>query len=387
MKRHYGFLYILVLVLFCCKKPFNPSVVSSPNSYLVVEGVINSGSDSTIIKLSNTVKLNQQVVQNPVLGAIVTVEGDQNTNYPLLDLNSTGNYEAPSLNLASTQKYRLHVKTASGSEYVSDFVAIKPTPPIDSIGYIIQNGNVNIYVNTHDPSNNTRYYRWEYQETWQFHSKYESSWVLDTTTNTIVPRPVSLAIYNCFGNNTTSTILLNSTAKLSQDVIYQSPVTRFSINAERIETKYSILLKQYALTEQAFEFYQNIKNNTESLGSIFDAQPTQLIGNIHSVNNTNEPVIGFITVTNVQSKRVFLTNAIVPPYTPVNYPYDCEKDEADYIGHLGLTVEDLLIYRPITNIPISAVYSGPVIVGFKYSSIPCVDCTLRGTKTVPVFWK
>ncbi len=362
-------------------------VVSSPNSHLVVEGVINSGSDSTIIKLSKTVKLNQQVVQNPVLGAIVTVESDQNTSYPLLDLNSTGNYEAPPLNLASTQKYRLHIKTTSGGEYVSDFVAVKPTPPIDSIGYIIQNGNVNIYVNTHDPSNNTRYYRWEYQETWQFHSKSQSLWMLDTTTNTIVPRPISLYNYNCFGNYASSTILLNSTAKLSQDVVYQSPVTQFSINAERIETKYSILIKQYALSSQSFEFYQNIKNNTESLGSIFDAQPTQLIGNIHNVNNTNEPVIGFITVTNVQLKRIFLTNNIVPLYTQVHYPYDCGEGTALYIARFGLTVEDLLIYPPITNIPTSAVYSNGVIIGFKYDAIPCVDCTIRGTKTVPAFWK
>jgi hypothetical protein len=386
MKKH-AILYVLIFALLCCKKPYDPPATSSPNSYLVVEGVINSGSDSTIIKLSKTVKLTAATTQNPLLGATVTVESDQNASYPLLDVNNTGNYGALSLNLPPSQNYRLHIKTATGSEYMSDFIAVKPTPPIDSVGYTLQNGNVNIYVNTHDPANSTHYYRWDYQETWKFQSKYESSWVLDTTTSKIVPRTLSQANFTCFQNNISSNILLNSTAKLSQDVVYQSPLTAFSINSERIESEYSILVKQYALTGDAFNFYQNLKNDTENLGTIFDAQPTELTGNIHNVNNPNEPVIGYITVTNVQSKRIFLYNSIVPKYTLVNYPYNCVLDTAYYIAPFGMSVEDLLIYPPVTNIPTTAVYVSDVIVGFGYSTIVCTDCTLRGTTTVPSFWK
>jgi hypothetical protein len=51
-----GYLLIwLVIAATGCKKPFNPIVLSTSNSYLVVEGMINSGSDSTFIKLSHTV--------------------------------------------------------------------------------------------------------------------------------------------------------------------------------------------------------------------------------------------------------------------------------------------------------------------------------------------
>jgi hypothetical protein len=89
----------------------------------------------------------------------------------------------------------------------------------------------------------------------------------------------------------------------------------------------------------------------------------------------------------VQSKRIFLTNNIVLLYTQVHYPYDCGEGTALHIARFGLTVEDLLIYPPITNIPTSAVYSNGIIIGFKYDAIPCVDCTIRGTKTVPAFWK
>ena|ERR1700744_54859 len=389
MKRHHGFLYVLVLTLFCCKKPYNPPASSSPNSYLVVEGVINQGGDSTIIKLSKTVKLDQNNVNNPVLGAVVSVESDQNASFPLIDRNNTGYYSSPGLNLSPSNKYRLHIKTAQGSEYLSDFVVVKPTPPIDSIGYTIANGNVNIYVNAHDATNSTRYYRWDYQETWQFHAQYYSDWIFDTTAYAIVVRPLNSLIYHCFGNNNSSDIVLNSTEKLSQDIIYQNPVTQFPISSEKIETKYSILVKQYALTEDAFNFYQNLKKNTESLGSIFDAQPSQLTGNIHNVNNPAESVLGYITVTNVQSKRIFLNNNILPPQTETQYPYQCGLDTAKYVTKQGNTVLLDLMELPITNIPVTAIFGplGGAPLGFTYSSRECTDCTIRGKVDTPSFWK
>ncbi|MBS1501085.1 MAG: hypothetical protein JST32_03420, partial [Bacteroidetes bacterium] len=46
-------IYFLIaqMALFGCRKLYNPEVVSSPNNYLVVEGVINRG-DTTIIRVS-----------------------------------------------------------------------------------------------------------------------------------------------------------------------------------------------------------------------------------------------------------------------------------------------------------------------------------------------
>ena len=49
---------MFILALCCCKKPFTPAVLSSRNSYLVIEGIINTGNDSTVFKITRTVKLN-----------------------------------------------------------------------------------------------------------------------------------------------------------------------------------------------------------------------------------------------------------------------------------------------------------------------------------------
>ncbi|MFI5161523.1 MAG: hypothetical protein ACHQHN_09605, partial [Sphingobacteriales bacterium] len=61
MKLRNGIFLCFILIAFInCRKPYQPAIVSVNHNYLVVEGVINSGSDSTFIKLSHTVKLDSK---------------------------------------------------------------------------------------------------------------------------------------------------------------------------------------------------------------------------------------------------------------------------------------------------------------------------------------
>jgi hypothetical protein len=349
---------------------------------LVVEGVINAGADSTIIKLSRTVNLSSGTTNNPETGAAIVVQSNNNNSYPLTE-TSKGNYSVAGLNLDATKTYRLSIKTANNQQYLSDYVPVKITPPVDSIGFTIQSNGIQLYVNTHDPNNNTRYYLWDYKETWQFHARYFSEYITNGTA--IVSRTADQIIYYCFGNDASSNILLGSSAKLSQDVIYQSPLTSVVSTSEKIETKYSILVDQYALTPDAYTFYTNLKKNTEQLGSIFDAEPSEISGNIHNVNNATEPVIGYIIACTGQSKRIFISNDQLPDtWSPV-YPYECDVDSE----YFGPQVNDNLIPLGSGIIPITTFSKAGShgVDGYLGVDVDCVDCTIRGTKTQPSFWK
>jgi hypothetical protein len=385
MKR-INYVLMLMISIMGCKKPYNPSVIANNTGYLVVEGVINSGTDSTFIKLSKTGNLSGVATANPVLQASVTVESDQNNNYPLTELGN-GKYGAAGLNLNSIHNYRLNIQTADGQQYQSDFEPVIITPPIDSVGFTVQANGLQLYVNTHDPNNKINYYRWDYKETWQFHAEYESEFVSNGTA--IVYRPPAQGIYGCFGNDTSSTIVIGSSAKLKQAVIYQNPLTQIASTSEKIETKYSILVNQYALTGDAYNFWVNLKLNTEQLGSIFDPQPSANNGNMHCVTNPSEPVIGYISVCTVQQKRIFISNAQLPQTWVPTYPYSCTLNTALYCAGAGCTnqVAIYLIPPGSADIPITSVTDGPAILGFTNSSAECVDCTIRGTTTPPAFWK
>lgn len=381
----------MLLALYSCKKPYTPAVISSPNSYLVVEGVINQGSDSTVFKINRTVRLGDSSTFNPVLGATVTVEGEQNGIYNLYDFNNNGHYNSGTgLSLPTNQRYRLRIKV-NNKEYTSDFVEVKLCSPIDSIGYLVQNGNMNLYLNTHDPSNSTRYYRWDYDETWQFHSKYISSFVLDPATNTIVYRNASQQISYCFGNDVSSHIVLNSTESLSKDVVFQAQLSVIPLTSEKLETRYSILVRQYAITKDAYQFYQVLKKNTEQIGSIFDVLPSELTGNIHCITQPNEPVIGYVTASNVQQKRIYINHSDLPGDVHPIYPYDCQQQLALFSdpGTNVNEVQNTLINPPIDFIPTEADIKGnpPSLLGYYYSTALCTDCTLRGTVQAPSWWQ
>jgi len=387
MKKKFLILFLVILVVvICCKKPYTPNAINVPNNYLVVEGTINTGQDSTIFKLSRTVNLSGNTSSNPVLQAQVTVLDNQNGSYPLTELGN-GRYGAPPLNLDVTRQYKLSIKTADGREYASDLITIKPTPPIDSVGFTIQNNGLQIYANAHDATNKTRYYRWEYQETWQFHAKYQSQWVSDGTE--MVLRTPDQDIYSCFGNDFSTSIILGSTAKLSQDIIDHNPIVLVEPTSEKIETRYSILVKQYALSTDEYNFWVNLKKNTEQLGSIFDPQPSNINGNIHCISNPSEPVIGYIGATNVQQKRIFVRSDQLPFTWVPTYPYTCELDSIFYCAGKACANQVAVLLIP-NNPPlyyaVSALPSPPGPPGFLGSSRECVDCTIRGTKKRPDFW-
>jgi hypothetical protein len=382
---------LIVLLLVDCKKAFNPpGALSGTNKYLVIDGIINSGSDSTFIKLSRTKKFDTVIVIDHETGAQVSVESDANRSYPLSEINP-GTYSAAPLNLDISHKYRLRIKTSDNKEYLSDFVAVKNAPPVDSIGFKALNDGVHIYVNTHDGNNTTRYYRWEYNEDWQFHSFYQSLWI------GLVRRQANQFRYNCFSRDVSNSILIGSSAKLSSDVIFQAPIATVPSTSEKIETKYSILVKQYALTIDAYNFWTNLEKNNEQMGSIFDAQPSVNQTNYHCLSNPNEIVVGYLSVGSSSSKRIFITaSQLLPGYHPAD-AYGCQVD-TEYNDHAPFYSHPTGSTDPNINDPNSGYtsieglfYSPPLPFGvpnaMTYSTTVCDDCTVRGTQTVPAFWK
>ena len=375
-----------------CKKPYNPPAINVASSYLVVEGVINPSIDSTVITLSRTVKLDNNTTAKPELRAKVVVQSDNNTSYPLTEIGS-GKY-ASSLNLDRTKKYRLYIVTSDGTEYASDFAASVNTPDIDSIPYKVTSTGIQFYVNTHDPANNTRYYRWNFDETWSYVSFYYSMY--EYKNGKIIYRPVSDLIYTCYKTRQSQQVLLGSSAKLAQDEIYLQPVNFVAAASGKVSFGYSFLLKQYGLTQAAYTYWDNLKKNTESLGSVFDAQPSTITGNIHCITHPEIPVLGFISVSTVKSKRIFIDHNNIALYTPYYIPppdtNDCPRK--------GIPIAPLNTFAQRLNNTFGKGDSTPitdqsdpfrgVIVGYSYSATDCVDCRLKspfGTTTKPVFWK
>jgi len=384
--------FLLAVFMAGCTKPYNPPAIKSVSGYLVVEGVINPGSDSTKFTLSRTVPLTSTTTTAPVLGAQFTIQGNDNSSYTLTG-NSAGVYTSAPLNLNDSKEYRVDIKTTDGKEYQSDYVPVKVTPAIDSISPVIESAGLQVNLNTHDPANNTHYYRWDYTETWEFHAEYYSDYV--TTGDSVIYRPPAQQIYFCYNNDNSTNILLGSSAKLTQDVIASAPITFVASNSEKVETEYSIIVDQYALTSDAYTFWSNLKKNTEQLGSIFDALPSTINGNIHCITDPGEPVIGYISASTITSKRIFVYNTSLPLSWVAPYPYVCQLDSfllSAKVGNMIVNQENQAFnYNkgaiPDQWVPISAIVHNGTLIGHTGTDRQCGDCSIRGSLIKPSFWQ
>ena len=369
-----------------CKDIYDPHIEAKTTGLLVVEGFINTGQGPTTIRLSRSSDL-QNASLNPEFNAQVTVEGDDGSNY-ILDANGNGIYSKTQLVLNNGIKYRLHIRTADGKEYASDYAPVKYTPSIDSITWQRENDGLRIYTNARDPQNATKYYQWKYEETWEIHSAFHTSikYIRDTIrTNDVIALVYRLpdhnadtTLYKCWSTLNSSSIILGSTEKLTSDVVYL-PVQYIEPHSEKLSVLYSINLRQYAISHDNYLFLQKMKKNTEQLGTIFDPQPSEISGNIHCLSDSNETVIGFIEATQEQVKRIFISNSEVPGW---GYDPDCVVVAIDNnLDSIKKHASDLYPTTPASLDPF-----GSILKFLATNDKNCMDCTFRGISQKPDFW-
>jgi len=372
------------MVFYSCKDIYDPLIETKTTGLLVVEGFINSGQGPTTIHLSRSSGLDDAALK-PELGAQVDVEGEDGSDFPLVE-NGNGEYNDAQLTLNNGVQYRLHIRTTDGKQYTSDYTPVKYTPLIDSITWQRENDGLRLYTNGRDPQNDTKYYQWKYEETWEIHSTYNNKLMYFTDPVTTIPTAVAYkypdksddtTIYKCWNTLNSSAIILGSTEKLTSDVVYL-PVQYIEPHSEKLSVLYSINLRQYAISKDDYLFLQKMKKNTEQLGTPFDPQPSEISGNIHCLTDPNETVIGYVEITQEQLKRIFISNSQVPDW---NYDPDCVFIEVannrDSIAKYGVDLMPTLVSKENPFIGIVSFFAAPP---------HCVDCTLRGAHQKPDFW-
>jgi Domain of unknown function (DUF4249) len=376
MKKIYYTLIVMTGLFFMgCREKFEPPVTSLPNSFLVVEGVLNAGQAATTIRLTRTFKLDQNATVATENNAQLTVEGKDNTTSFLFD-SGNGNYVSGNLNLIAGNEYRLRIQTTDGKEYLSDYVKAKTTPLIDSISWKRDDKGVHIYANTKDPSNATRYYRWDYDETWQVSSFYDPDVIYENGVirNRVLPQE---QVTQCWKNQPSTTIFLANSTHLQSDIISEEPLVSIPVSDEKLFVRYSILVRQYAEEPDAYNFFELLKKNSEEIGSIFNPQPSEIKGNIHCVTNPAEFVVGFVTASTIEEKRIFIAFNQVSPWPN---PHICESVK------VGNNPDDIRYAAQVLSLQPYHYFSPPDNF-YTFSTPYCVDCTTRGGSTIkPVFW-
>jgi hypothetical protein len=373
MKRIQQISIILILLLInSCIVQFVPET-EEDKELLVVEGLITDQPGPNTIKLSKSLPLGKKNVAKPFKGCLISISDDLGTYYNLTE-TVAGTYVTDPANFQGTvgRTYTLHISTNTSFNnlnYESLPVEMKPVPSIDSVYYekkIIRDKDgiwpavegCQIYLNTHDPSNICKFYRWEYSETWEFRLPY-------SVTNRI-----------CWLSANSDRINVKNTSILEEDRINRYPLSFISNQTDRLKVKYSILVNQYSLNEDEFLYWEKLQTISEDVGGLYDITPAAIPSNIWCNEDPNEKVLGYFSVSARSSKRIFIKDLFMGI---INLYSECVSDTI--FGRAPIPGVDVNVWILESYMDESPPYR--LITDTK----GCADCTVRGTNIEPPFWK
>ncbi|MFC2136624.1 DUF4249 domain-containing protein [Bacteroidota bacterium] len=372
-------LFIIIFlgfILQTCVEPFEP-VIDKYDNLLVIDGSISNFPGPYIVNISRSYPYNEKRPEM-VHSANVKIIDDSGNKYILSENESKkGTYETDSNFQAQIGVgYKLQVITPEKNTYESEIEKIKTPMEIDDIYYSLETRyniekeidiiGAQIFLDTHDPENNTRYYAWEYDETWKFGVPFSSPKFYDKT--------------YCFNSYKPKGLIIGTSENLIKDEIKRFPITFVGANTPKLRFKYSILIKQYSLSEHAYQYYKYLKSVNETGGSLFDKTPTSIYGNMHNINDLNEPVLGLFQVSGVSEKRIFIEKKDFDEYFFVEPGFRWCKFEYSDTADTNKT-DSLLGFAYII---IDTTTGGQI--NFTKDSA-CFDCTQTGTNVVPDFWE
>jgi hypothetical protein len=377
----YPLVLSLGILVTACIEPYPAPVVDGDINYLVVDGSVDGLDGTATVTLSHAVPLASTEPPPPELDAEVSLEDNNGNTYTLTEIGN-GVYTQTGLPVDDNKEYRLHIRTTDNSEYRSDFVTIKETPEIDSLTWAptAQRDGIEIRVNTHDATKNTRYYQWSFEETYQYEAPYYAFLRLEG--EEVVPIPLEEQTFNCWRTIVSKNILIASSERLNEDIISNFPITFIEKGAQKISVKYSILVKQRALSREAYDYWLNLQKTTENLGGLFDPQPGRVTGNIHNVNYPDYPVLGYFDIGTSKEQRLFINSTTIPnDLRGYKLTSQCEVDT--------VLLADLPLFPSNSSTLLDPVQGmGPFIIGYRYTTNSCADCRHQnGTTTKPPFWQ
>lgn len=381
----------MLLAILACQEVFEAPERIGSQGILVVDGVIGSGSEKSVLKISRTASLSTRTVFKET-GATVQLESAAGQVFNFTE-DREGEYTFDSPGLRNGELYFLKIKTKNGQDYLSDSLKVLRTPTIDSLYWFRTSDGVNIELATNNQLvNSSNNYLWKFTQTWEAYAENKTFLQTEESTNQrgqktyrVVylqenERPYFDSLkYYCWQQEISSELLINTSRQLAENKVVQ-PISFIENTSPKFKNKWSIEVEQMAISEEAFEYFNLIKKNTELTGSIFAPQPSILYGNIHSTSNPEELVIGFAVLSDIKKRRIFIERSELPGWEPFTA---CQPT---LFANNSNTIRDqvrpsfLPVFVPADAAPF------PQVPVFIADILPCADCRINGFNKKPDFW-
>ena len=374
-------LAIAAMTSVSCVYEFTPDILPADTKGLVVEGDIIIGDESSFT-LSSIEPLSGEKVA-PVRGW-VWVEDDAGGEYYPESLDASDSFTIDMTKASPDRKYRLRIRLAtplSGNStfYSSEWKETQMAPSIDDLDYKWQQVDpysdpyAHLFLSLSSPGG-SGCFRWDYEEIWEFHTEFMATHYFDPVTERVRSYGGQIPpLYNCWSYDNSHQAGLAIAKSTGGERISDFNFLDIDRRDLRMQTLYYIKLKARNISEECYEYLHSIEVNSTSTGSLSQPDPSQIIGNIFNDDDPLEVVYGYIEVSRVSTKDIYIDSIYLPPQEFIGEGPSPPPITSAEIGIMGPLEAYLNGFRPKN--------------GSEWVAQECVECTaLGGTKIKPSFW-
>ncbi|GAA3726314.1 MULTISPECIES: DUF4249 domain-containing protein [Flavobacterium] len=379
-------LLAFLAVLFSGCTETYPLLTNTYEEIIVIEATLTNELKNQEIKITKTSKFEDTEVAVES-GAKVVVRDDQGNEY--LFVESSGVYKSQvAFQALPDAKYTLEVTTKDGKIYQSNPQTLTKVNPIQSVvpALAVNKDNetgVQINVNNYDPTKSSNYYRYEYEETFKIVApKWNVYKIISTSLQTVDLINNDPATKTCYSTKKSTDIILVNTNDLTEDRV-NLPIRFIDKNDYIIGHRYSILVKQYIESLEAYTFHKTIKDMSSSSSILNPKQPGIIAGNIRCINDSATKVIGFFDVSSYSESRIFFNYTDFFPTSPIPYFNSCDDVPFKFCFGTEDCEGETMIYNINKNL---MTYVSGAGSNYTLVDVACGDCTSFSSNIKPSFW-
>lgn len=369
---------ILCFINYSCVEEFKPGTISFED-VIVIEATITDEYKYQKILLSRTFKFEEDA--QPESGATIKIISSSNQTYDFQETEPGIYVSNVQFSAVGNIDYQLFITTNNGKKYESEIIQLVNNNALIDDLYAIKELSVDgvegigIYIDGSNATSNSNYYGYDFEETYKYIAPYwaREDLVLQSE------NPIRFSLVDRVKEEKTCYITKKSSGRLLTDTNLQSdnkvekflikfiPLTHFSLNS-----RYSILVKQYIQSQESYNYIKTLNKFSDVESLLSQTQTGFFVGNIYSLENKDDKVIGFFEASSLSEKRIFFDRS---DFIKITYPINCTLSIPTYRALAVLVKNNSVKF-----------HSSPVDGVYEVVNRNCGDCTVYGTNVKPTFW-
>jgi len=346
---------VFAILVGNCIEPYSTPPFNEP-SLLVVDGLITTEPGPHFVKLSRSTTLNETAIENPVVGALLSIMDNSGDQINLIE-TSPGMYQTTPADwhAESGKSYTFQIELSNGRLFKSTEQGIYSAGTIDSLFATFSPDAItnvddpslsqdafSLFLNASGEMRLPNLFRWRWKGTYEIFTRPELTLSVIPGCCT-VPDPLPCSGYNnalesvqpctcctCWVTEYSRQARVSANQFANENLFQGVNLAKIPVDGLRFYSKYYVEVEQLSLDESSYSFWKLVQAQQAGATNIFQPNVIRIQGNISNVANPEDKALGVVSFASIARKSIFINRSEIlgtKPSLPVLI-LDCsEYDE------------------------------------------------------------